>query len=166
MDQAATTMPTRMPLTNLQTTQRVNTVAQPYGSAPPQSGKVGDELAEQGGERGRFLLVGGVAGAGDQLHGAAPQGRDGQLPQVVEADQLLAPALQDGQRPREGAGDRDLVGEPARADAGEQAGPGRAVGPQDVGDELVQRQGRTGCGEAPGVGPGLGGLDGGGDAPG
>jgi len=105
-----------------------------------------------------------VAGAGDQLHGAAPQGGDGQLAQVVEADQLLAVAVQDRQRLPEGAGDGDLVGEPARADAGEQAGPGRAVGPEDVGGELVKRQGRTGCGEAPGVGPGLGGPDRGGEA--
>jgi hypothetical protein len=60
------------------------------------SGKVGDEVIEEGGEcLGRFLVEG-VAGAGDHLDGAAPQGRDGEALQVAEADQLLALAVQDG----------------------------------------------------------------------
>jgi hypothetical protein len=60
------------------------------------SAEVGDELSEQGGEGLGGLLVGSVTGGGDQLDGAAPQGGDGELAQVVEVDQLLALALQDG----------------------------------------------------------------------
>jgi EmrB/QacA subfamily drug resistance transporter len=103
------------------------------------SAEVGDELPEQGGERRRGLLVGSVPGTGDHLHGAAPQGGSGELVQVTEADQLLALAVQDRQRLPQGTGDGDLVGEPALADAGEQAGPGLAVGPQDVRDESIKR---------------------------
>jgi hypothetical protein len=64
---------------------------------PLWSGEVGDKLVEQVGELAGCLLVGGVPGAGDQLHAAAPQARDGQLPQVIEVHQLLALALQDRQ---------------------------------------------------------------------
>ena len=72
--------------------------------------------------------------------------RDGQLPQVIDADQLLVLALQDGQGYRQGGGDGGLVGEPALADAGEQADPGLPVGPQDVRGELLKQFLRTGSG--------------------
>src|SRR6476469_1672934 len=58
--------------------------------------EIGDELVQQGGELRRVLLLGRVAGAGDDLDLAAPQGGGVELAQVVEADELLAVAVQDG----------------------------------------------------------------------
>jgi hypothetical protein len=57
--------------------------------------------------------MGGVPGTGDQPHAAAPQARNAELLEV---------------------------GEPALADAGEQSRSYRAVSPQDVSGELIQRQ--------------------------
>ena len=74
--------------------------------------------SEQAGEPLRYLLVRGVPGAGDHLHLTPPQRRHGELAQVVKVHQLLAGALEDGQRLAQFRDDRDLVGEPALTDAG------------------------------------------------
>jgi hypothetical protein len=66
-----------------------------------ESGQFVDELREHG----RELLD----------HLPAPQRRHGDRAQVVEADQLLALAVQDRQRPGQPGDDLDLVGEPSRA---------------------------------------------------
>src|ERR1022692_2594379 len=79
--------------------------------------EIGDELVKQAGEVLRRLLLRGMTGRRDDLHSAAPQGGNAQLLQVVQVDQLLVFALCDGQRLTQRAGDGDLVGEPAFADA-------------------------------------------------
>ena len=94
-----------------------------------------------------------VPGTGDELYLATPEAGGWHLPQVVEAYQLLAFAVEYRAAADEATARSRARRQTCLGDAGGHGGTGSAVSGEDVGDEVVEWQRRARCGEDRGEGP-------------